>query len=68
MSGAAVRTAYRLNVSKTKFYKLAKSLFPEIGPMKSAAFFHEAVYQYTDTDRVENDKQGDSPRFELSHC
>lgn len=38
MSGAAVRTAYRLNVNKTKFYKLAKSLFPEIGPMKSATF------------------------------
>lgn len=38
MSGAAARTAYRLNVNKTKFYKLAKSLFPEIGPMKAARF------------------------------
>lgn len=39
MSGAAAaRTAYRLNVNKTKFYKLAKSLFPEIGPMKATAF------------------------------
>ena len=38
MSGAAVRTAYRLNVNKTKFYRLAKEKYPEIGPMKAAAF------------------------------
>lgn len=39
MSGAAgTRTAYRLNVNKTKFYKLAKRYLPEIGPMKRAAF------------------------------
>lgn len=38
MSGAAVRTAYRLNVNKTKLYRLAKQYYPEIGPMKAAAF------------------------------
>ena len=39
MSGAAaVRTAYRLNVSKTKLYRLAKQYYPEIGPMKAATF------------------------------
>lgn len=38
MSGAAVRTAYRLNVNKTKFYRLAKERYPEIGPMKTTAF------------------------------
>lgn len=37
MSGAAaVRTAYRLNVNKTKLYRLAKQYYPEIGPMKAA--------------------------------
>ena len=35
---AAVRTAYRLNVSKTKLYRLAKQYYPEIGPMKAATF------------------------------
>lgn len=38
MSGAAVRTVYRLNVNKTKFYKFAKAKYPEIGPMKAARF------------------------------
>ena len=38
MSGAAVWTAYRLNVNKTKFYRLAKEKYPEIGPMKAATF------------------------------
>lgn len=39
MNGAvAERTAYRLNVNKTKFYRLAKQFFPEIGPMKAARF------------------------------
>ena len=39
MSGAtAARTAYRLNVNKTKLYRLAKRYYPEIGPMKAAAF------------------------------
>ena len=38
MSGAAVRTAYRLNVSKTKLYRLAKQYYPEIGPMKTTAY------------------------------
>lgn len=39
MSGAAgTRTAYRLNANKTKLYKLAKRYYPEIGPMKRAAF------------------------------
>ena len=38
MSGAAVRTAYRLNVNETKFYRLAKERYPEIGPMKTTAF------------------------------
>lgn len=39
MSGpATVRTAYRLNVNKTKLYRLAKQYYPEIGPMKAAAF------------------------------
>lgn len=39
MSGAtAARTAYRLNVNKTKLYRLAKQYYPEIGPMKAAAF------------------------------
>lgn len=32
------QTAYRLNVNKTKFYKLAKDRYPEIGPMKAAEF------------------------------
>lgn len=35
---AAVRTAYCLNVNKTKFYRLAKQYYPEIGPMKSVEF------------------------------
>ena len=30
--------AYRLNVNKTKLYRLAKRYYPEIGPMKAAAF------------------------------
>jgi hypothetical protein len=30
--------AYRLNVNKSKFYALAKRLFPEIEPMKKAEF------------------------------
>ncbi len=39
MSGAAgTRTAYRLNANKTKLYKLAKRYYPEIEPMKRAAF------------------------------
>ena len=32
------QTVYRLNVNKTKFYKLAKDRYPEIGPMKAAEF------------------------------
>ena len=33
-----LRAAYRLNVNKTKLYRLAKRYYPEIGPMKAAAF------------------------------
>ena len=38
MSGPAERAIYRLNANKTKFYKLAKKNYPEIGPMKSTRF------------------------------
>jgi hypothetical protein len=40
--------AYRLNVNKSKFYALAKRLFPEIEPMKKAEFKkHFRVRDYT---------------------
>lgn len=34
----AVRTAYRLNVNKSKFYALAKRYYPEIEPMRRTEF------------------------------
>lgn len=37
-AAAGTRTAYRLNVNKTKLYALAKRRFPKIPPMKKTAF------------------------------